>query len=133
MPARSLVVLQSVPEPKPTTNPYVVQLIQSLREVGVEVRAFSWRAALTSRYDVFHVHWPELLIRDRKPARRMLKRRMLDALILRTRLTGTPIVWTAHNVDPHEQGSPAETRSLRRLRRAITRAAPWSDSGGWPA
>jgi len=97
VPARSLVVLQSVPEPKPTTNPYVVQLIRSLREAGVDVRAFSWRAALTSRYDVFHVHWPEILARGNTPLRTLARQVALLALLIRLRVTRTPIVRTLHN------------------------------------
>ena len=115
-----LVVLHSLRAPDGTTK-YVDQMVDGASD-HVSIRFFSWRTALTGSYDVFHVHWPELLIRDRKPVRRLLKRRMLDALIVRAKLTRTPIVWTAHNVDPHEQGSPAEARSLRRLRRAITLA-----------
>lgn len=115
-----LVVLHSLRAPDGTTK-YVDHMVDGASD-HVSIKFFSWRTALTGSYDVFHVHWPELLIRDRKPARRLLKRRMLDALILRARLTGTPIVWTAHNVDPHEQGTPAESRSLRRLRHAITLA-----------
>ena len=90
-------VLQSVPEPKPTTNPYVVQLIRSLREAGVEVRTFSWRAALTGRYDVFHVHWPEILARGNTRLRTLARQVALLALLIRLKVTRTPIVRTLHN------------------------------------
>jgi beta-1,4-mannosyltransferase len=56
------VVLQSTGRPDDTTNPYLVQLLRALPDT-VEVRYFSVCDALLSRYDLFHVHWPEYLIR----------------------------------------------------------------------
>lgn len=101
-------VLQSVPEPRPTTNPYVVQLVAALRGAGAEVRTFSWRAALASRYDVFHVHWPEVLARGSTPVRTLLRQLALLALLLRCRLGRTPIVRTYHNPAQHEEASRRE-------------------------
>lgn len=106
-------VLQSVPEPKPTTNPYVVQLIDSLGAAGVAVRAFSWRAALTSRYDVFHVHWPEILARGNSPLRTAARQLALLALLLRLKVTRTPIVRTLHNTSRHEGGARREALLMR--------------------
>ena len=58
-PTAAFVVQQSFPTPRPTTNPYLVMLRDAVDAVpGVTVRTFSWRAALTRRADVFHVHWP---------------------------------------------------------------------------
>ena len=108
MPAPSLVVLQSGSEPRPTTNPYVVQLIRSLRAAGVEVRAFSWKAALTGRYDVFHVHWPEGLVRGNTRARTLARQLAVLVLLIRLKATGTPIVRTLHNTSRHEGGPRRE-------------------------
>jgi glycosyltransferase involved in cell wall biosynthesis len=113
VPAHSLVVLQSVPEPKPTTNPYVVQLIERLRAAGLEVRTFSWRAALTSRYDVFHVHWPEILARGNTRTRTLARQLALLVLLLRLQATGTPIVRTLHNTSRHEGGTRREALLMK--------------------
>jgi beta-1,4-mannosyltransferase len=113
-----LVVLHSLRPPDGTTK-YVDQMVGGAAP-GVELRFFRWPAALLGHYDVLHVHWPELLIRDsRRPWLRILKRRLLDLLLLRLRLQRIPVVWTAHNLSPHEAGSPAEQRSLRRFARSI--------------
>lgn len=113
-----MVVLHSLRPPDGTTK-YVDQMVGSAAP-GVDVRFFSWRAALLGRYDVLHVHWPELLIRDsRRPWIRVLKRRLLDLLLVRLRLRRIPLVWTAHNLHPHETVTGAERRSLRRFSRAI--------------
>ncbi len=104
----SLVVLQSVPAPRPTTNPYVVMLIDSLRNAGAIVRPFSWRGALSGGYDVFHVHWPENLVRGSTPLRTLARQAAMLAVLLRLRLSRTPIVRTLHNIGRHEQTNRRE-------------------------
>jgi beta-1,4-mannosyltransferase len=95
-----LIVQQSFPEPRPTTNPYLVMLRQSIAAApGVEVRTFSWRAALLGRYSVFHVHWPEILAAGRTPTRTIIRQLLLLALLLKLRLSRTPIVRTLHNLE----------------------------------
>ena len=42
-------------------NPSIVMLVESLPDAEVEVEAFTWRRAIFGRYDVIHIHWPELL------------------------------------------------------------------------
>ncbi|GAA1838342.1 glycosyltransferase [Agromyces salentinus] len=115
--ARELTVLHSLHPPDGTTQ-FVDQMVDGAPD-HVRIEFFSWRTALTGRYDVFHVHWPELLIRRRSRVRSFLLRRALDALLLRLRLQRIPLVWTAHNMEPHEQGSAGERRSLARFTRAI--------------
>ena len=113
-----IVVLHSLRPPDGTTK-YVDQIVDGAAP-GVQVRFFTWAMALFSRYDILHVHWPELLIRDsRRPWARMVKRRLLHLLLLRLRLQRIPLVWTAHNLSPHEAGSAAERRSLRRFSRHV--------------
>jgi beta-1,4-mannosyltransferase len=76
--------------------------------------------ALFAGYDVLHVHWPELLIRDsRRPWMRVVKRRLLDLLLLRLWLWRIPLIWTVHNLEPHETITAAERRSLSRFSRRV--------------
>ena len=93
------VVLQSYPEPRPTTNPYIVMLGRSLTALpDVEVLTFTWKRALTGRYDAFHVHWPETRLSGRTAPRRLAQQVLFALLLARLRLTRTPIVRTAHNL-----------------------------------
>ena len=64
-------------------------------------RVFSYRAALLGRWDVFHVHWPESLLRH--PNRRVRRRRRVQfaLLVLRIVVVRAPVVRTVHNVRPH--------------------------------
>ena len=67
-------VLQSFPEPRPTTNPYIVMLRNSLAaDPGIELATFSWSRFLTGRFDVFHAHWPEILVNGRSPLKRFAR------------------------------------------------------------
>ncbi|HEX8486940.1 MAG TPA: glycosyl transferase [Propionibacteriaceae bacterium] len=94
-----LVVQQSFPQPRATTNPYIVMLRDSISALpDVQLRTFGWRAALLGRYDVFHVHWPEILLAGQSRAKTWLRQLLTVALLVRLRLTRTPVVRTLHNV-----------------------------------
>lgn len=95
-----LTVLQSFPSPRPSSvNPYTLLLGERLAAIpGVTVLYFSWKTALLGRYDVFHVHWPEILVDGHSPLKKLVRQAFTLALLARLRLTRTPIVRTAHNV-----------------------------------
>ncbi len=114
-------VLQSFPRVGATTNPYLKQLLAQL-EGAAEVRTFSWRNALFWDYDVFHVHWPDAILRYarfRNPATRALRpltNRVAFLLLLgRLRLRRSAVVRTVHNIDPHEPPRWFDVGLLRRL------------------
>lgn len=116
-----LVVLQSFPRPRPTTNPYLVMLRDSLEALpGVEVLTFSWPQALRGGYDVFHVHWPEILVNGRSPLKKLVRQVLFVLLVLRLRLTRTPLVRTMHNLQLPEGISRRETWLLRWAERRTT-------------
>jgi beta-1,4-mannosyltransferase len=107
-------VLQSFPEPRPTTNPYLVMLAQALAELpGVEVSTFSWRRALTGRYDVLHVHWPEALLSGSSRLRTTARHVLFAALLLRLAALGRPLVRTVHNLRPQEARTGVTALLLR--------------------
>lgn len=109
-----IVVQQSFPDPRPTTNPYIVMLRDALAETpGVEVRTFSWRRALLGRYDVFHAHWPEILVSGQSPVKALVRQALTALLILKLQLTRTPIVRTAHNLHLPDGISRRERALLR--------------------
>ena len=109
-----LTVLQSFPNPRPTTNPYLVMLQQSLRSLPlVEVKNFSWRTALLGKYDVFHVHWPEILVSGQSPLKKIVRQALTLGLVLRLRMRRTPLVRTVHNVEMPQDISKRERFLLR--------------------
>ena len=100
MSRRPFVIQQSFPQPRPTTNPYVIMLAEAIRaQPGVELRYFSWRNALLRRYDVFHVHWPEILVTGRTPLRALVRQGLSWLLLIRLYLFRIPLVRTMHNLE----------------------------------
>lgn len=118
--AAPLRVLFSTGAPGPSTNPYITQLYRALAP-RVEPRYFSMRAALFSRYDVLHLHWPEYLLRHPGRWGTWAKRACVLLLLARLRLAGTPIVRTLHNVQPHESRGRVEGWLLARIDAATRR------------
>ena len=115
-----LVVLQSFPKPKPPTNPFNILLVDSIADQpDIEVRTFSRKFALFGRYDVFHVHWPEIFGEGRTAARRALRQAFYLLFLGRIWLTNTPVVRTVHNLDL-PQGISRSQRILLRLTDRLT-------------
>lgn len=93
-------VMESIPRIRPTTNPYIVQLISGLRaRSDISVQLFSFRRCLFGRYDVLHVHWPEVMLGGHRRLGRAARPLLTALCLLRTRLTRTPIVRTWHNIE----------------------------------
>ena len=93
-------VMESVPRIRPTTNPYIVQLISALRaRTDISVQLFSFRRCIFGRYDVLHVHWPEVMLGGHRRLGRVARPLLTALCLLRTRLTRTAIVRTWHNTE----------------------------------
>ncbi|WP_220484060.1 glycosyltransferase [Microlunatus kandeliicorticis] len=98
----------------------MIMLKEALAAVpGVTVLSFGWRRALTARFDVFHVHWPEILVSGRTPARAWVRRLLFVAFVLRLRLRRVPIVRTVHNLELPSGIPPVEVRLLQWLDRQV--------------
>ncbi|WP_290514400.1 glycosyltransferase [Aeromicrobium sp.] len=113
-----LTVLESFPEPRPTTNPYIVMLGRALHETpGLTVETFAWRKALRDDYDVFHVHWPEILVSGESRLKKRVRQALFAMLLHRLRRRRVPIVRTMHNLELPTGISRRETRLLQRADR----------------
>lgn len=96
----TLRVLESVTAITSTTNPYLTQLVESLRRLpDVSVQLFSFKAAVLGRYDVLHIHWPEVMFGGHRPLGRLARRILTTLLMVRLSVTGTPVVRTWHNTE----------------------------------
>lgn len=111
-------VLESVRKDTSNVNPFVPLLLDSLAHHMV-VYDFSWRRALLRpcSYDVFHVHWPEYLVRGAlRPARFVAAL----SLLLLCSARRIPVVWTVHNTAPHESGNWFDRAFFAFFRRSVS-------------
>ncbi len=96
-------------EPNDQTNPYGNLLVDALARHGVEAEfvlehSASWLRANTVKFDVMHWHWPSHEYTD-PTSRDETERRMHDFVdeLRLARDLGWRVVWTAHNLYPHDR------------------------------
>lgn len=94
----------------PDGNPYITALYSAVRANGVQVDDLN-RRALAQRYDIVHVHWPELIVRwaDRRTA--ITDATKVLALLWIARRRGARLVWTGHDLGPHDMPHPRMYRA----------------------
>ena len=88
--------------PKHVDNPYIRRLAAKLERAGATVDEFSYPRALTHRYDVLHLHWPDSHLISGSWWGSLAKHARFAALLTLLRLRGTRIIWTLHNLKPHD-------------------------------
>ena len=115
---KPVVVLESTNPPDGTTR-YIDQVVTDAGD-RFEFRYATPLTLLRGRYDVFHVHWPEVLVRSRRRPVAVARCLLLIAFLIRLRLTRVPVVRTVHNLDAHEPGSRLEAFALRFLDRSTS-------------
>jgi beta-1,4-mannosyltransferase len=104
-------------------NPYQVLLGARMRELGgrpVRVRRLRLRRAFDPRLGTLHLHWLEMIVKsndDRPYARLRLlgNAARLVATLAIARARGVRIVWTVHNLVPHEARFKGIDRALARV------------------
>jgi beta-1,4-mannosyltransferase len=108
-------------------NPYSELLYRALLRVSPDLRVdeFTPRRLLRGRYDVWHLHWPELMAQ-----RGLVRTTVFALLVLWARLRGTRLVWTAHNVEGHGTAHRRLERGLMSwLSRRLDGLVALSESG----
>ncbi|PCE16507.1 glycosyl transferase [Microbacterium sp. SZ1] len=126
--------MESLTQLRPTTNPYLVQLCESLdRTPDVELSFFRWKRALLGRLDVFHVHWPELLVGGHRLSGRMARRLLTALFLLRLGLTKVAVVRTLHNLERPSDMARIDLALLGALDRLTTLTVTLNDDTPLPA
>ncbi len=88
-------------------NRYTAELADHLVAQGNEVKEFGLGRALFRRYDIVLLHWPEFAPTHRSRAVRFLAAPAVLAVLAAHRLVGrAKLIWTIHNVRPHDDPSP---------------------------
>lgn len=99
-------------------NPFA-DIFEDALPSSVTLIRFRWAKAIFGGYDVLHVQWPEYLFRGSTFPRAALRFWLGAALLMRIAITRVPVVYTAHNLRPHESVAWGE----RTLTRALLRRA----------
>lgn len=109
------------------SNPYAGLLAQGMEPLGVQCTAgfaenltADWMTRNAGRFDVLHLHWPSFLYRCDSLEKSVQRCRVVIDALLVARSLGCKVVWTMHNLYPHD----SDVRELDHLARlAITSLA----------
>ncbi|MDD2943360.1 MAG: glycosyltransferase [bacterium] len=86
-------------------NPYNFLLYSSLKSQGVVVHEkLGFSSLLKSK--VIHVHWPESFLNQEKMISVLLRALLLFGVVFSAKVFGLKLVWTVHNLKPHERRHP---------------------------
>lgn len=101
-------------------NPYQKLLADALKLYGVDVvfsrifPKFFWLLKNRRTAQVIHIHWPSALYR-RKGRLNFVRVFALLRRIMWAKIFGYHLVWTVHNILPHDSNTPFLDRCFRRF------------------
>jgi glycosyltransferase involved in cell wall biosynthesis len=92
-------------------NPYNALLYSSIKAVTHthiknSVHEYSHKKALLEKYDIIHFHWPDGYINQKTIVKSLQRVFTLAFILMVTQLKATRLVWTVHNVVPHDAYHP---------------------------
>lgn len=85
-----------------TDNPYTYLLYTRIACLGVQVEDCSPLKLIFGRHHIWHVHWPESILNLPQPWKAVPLTLALQVFVKLSRLKGTKIVWTVHNLQSHD-------------------------------
>jgi beta-1,4-mannosyltransferase len=103
---KAIDVLMSPGPDKLKDNPYLTLLFSEVSRYGVQISALSGRSSLLARHDIIHFHWPEWLVRWKTARTASFDIVTSLSLLWLARRRGAAVVWTGHNLEPHELPRP---------------------------
>lgn len=90
-----------------TGNPYTRLLYESMQaETEVQVDGITLPRALAGSYDIWHVHWPDDFLSYPSVAKAWIYVAAELLLFALARGRGARLVWTVHDLGPHESCHP---------------------------
>ncbi len=117
-PARLPRVLLTFRVPRSTANPFLSLFVENVTP-GARLRYFSWPGALFARYDLVHIHWPEDIVRGKSKAQTALFLLLGAVWVALLRLQRKPVIWTVHNLNPHESKNAFERSFVASISRVV--------------
>jgi glycosyltransferase involved in cell wall biosynthesis len=96
--------------PKPASTTYTSLLYEAVEARGVTIEEITVGALLRRRYDIVHFHWPDWYLSPRPGPSMVFHASAMLVALAWARKRGARVVWTAHNLVPHERRSPRMSR-----------------------
>lgn len=84
------------------SNPYNYLMYSGIEAHDVKVSEFSFISCLGLDYDVIHIHWPELYLNSHYFVKALLNSALFLLCLSMAKILGKKIIWTVHNLKPHE-------------------------------
>ena len=81
-------------------NPYFENFLHGLRAAGIEDVRLSSVLSLRSDFDAFHLHHPDHAVTQGSLLKSIVLTAALLGVAFYARLTGRPVVWMVHDVEP---------------------------------
>lgn len=116
------------PNPAKVGTPYFDGITEPTDDY--EFVPWSPRRAFRGRYDLVHIHWPESVWGKESLVAGLVRGTILLALLTGARLRHKPVVYTLHNLEPHEIPHPTLDRIMQAaFERTVSRVQVLSDHG----
>ena len=103
-----VIAVASIPNPEDCQNPYLRLLYKSqeeglLRIVPCPGVRFRWLWRNARNIDILHIHWPSFLYESPNARHRWKRLATVLAYFRLAKALGIKLVWTLHNVMPHQR------------------------------
>ena len=87
-------------------NPYNSLLYREMDKLESDVNEYTHKKALLEKFNVVHFHWPDGYINKKNFFKSLQRVFLFASVITLAKLKGSKIVWTVHNVAPHDAYRP---------------------------
>jgi beta-1,4-mannosyltransferase len=99
-------------------NQFINLLVENL-DSEIEIINFNWFFAIFGSYKILHVHWQERLYKAKNPIKSWIKRFLFLILFLMLKIRKSKVIWTVHNLVPHESLSRLEKKFERKFKNVV--------------
>jgi glycosyltransferase involved in cell wall biosynthesis len=96
-------------------NPYTALLYENVVPLVRDISDYHHLRPMPKHVDIIHVHWPDLAISGRNLPRVIARSAWLLGRLAIGKLKGAKIVWTVHNLAPHDHSNRFLSRIYWRL------------------
>lgn len=101
-----MIKILAFPKDRFSQNPHISNFYKQVeKSEEFVVKDLTATNAFIEKFDVFHLHWPEFFI-VRSPVRCFFRLSFFALMIIFLKIRKTKIVWTVHNLHPHNNIHP---------------------------